>query len=196
MQNEIIVILGQKGMGKTTLALELMQERRFIFLDVRRSFTPDEIAGIGARLIRAKYDGELDSAFLEFLNGGASLVVQATPELNERIFSMVSHLTVAGRILDFWLVVDEANFYMTSHEIHPALKTIIAVGRHSALHQIYIARDYSEIHPYVRSQADEIYSFRQREPNQLKYASQLTEDWQQLRDLPPFKYVKLREKTA
>lgn len=194
MQNDIVVILGQKGMGKTTLAFELMKQQRYIFLDVRRSFTPDEIAAANAALVQPRTGEEIQQVLLTFLNTGKSIVVQGSIEVNEILLEYIAHLTVEGRQLNFWLVVDEANFYMTSHEILPAIKTIIAVGRHSQLNQIYIARDYSELHPYVRSQADEIKSFRQREPNQLKYASQLTEHWETLKDLPKFKYVNLREK--
>lgn len=194
MQNEIIVILGQKGMGKTTLAFELMQGQRYVFLDVRRSFTLDEIEQHNANLRHPHTFAEAQEDLLEFLNGGRSLVVQADLEMNEHLLELVKMLVVDGKFLDFWIVVDEANFYMSSHDILPAIKSIIAVGRQSQLHQIYIARDYSEIHPHVRSQADEIFSFRQREPNQLKYASQLTEHWEVLKELPKFKYVKLREK--
>lgn len=194
MQNEIIVILGQKAMGKTTLAFELMKGKRFIFLDVRRSFSADEIFAVDAVLTRPQTEEQINDVLLTFLNGGKSLMVQAAIEVNEIFLEKIAALTVAGRFLDFWVVVDEANFYMSSHDILPAIKTIIAVGRQSQLNQIYIARDYSEIHPHVRSQADEIYSFRQREPIQLKYAAQLTEHWETLRDLPKFKYVKLREK--
>lgn len=196
MQNEIITILGQKGMGKTSLAFELMKGKRFIFLDVRRSFTPDEIFAVDAILVKPQTGEQVQETLLTFLNGGKSLVVQSAIEVNEIFLELIAHLTVEGRHLNFWIVVDEANFYMTSHEILPPIKTIIAVGRHSELNQIYIARDYSELHPYVRSQSDEIKSFRQREPNQLKYASQLTEHWETLKDLPKFKYVNLREKTA
>lgn len=194
MQNEIIVILGQKGMGKTTLAFQLMQGKRFIFLDVRRSFEPDEIAAVGALLVKPQSPEAVKETLIAFLNGGQSLVVQSSIEANEVMLEFISFLTVDGKPLNFWLVIDEANFYMTSHEILPSIKTMIAVGRHSQLNQIYIARDYSEIHPYVRSQADEIKSFRQREPNQLKYAAQLSEHAEMLRDLPKFKYVNLREK--
>lgn len=194
MQNEIIVILGQKGMGKTTLAFELMRDKRFIFFDVRRSFSPEEIFAVNAILVKPQTVEQVRETLLTFLNGGASIVVQSAIEVNEIFLEMIASLTIDGRHLNFWLVVDEANFYMSSHEILAPIKTIIAVGRHSELNQIYIARDYSELHPYVRSQADEIKSFRQREPNQLKYASQLTEHWEQLRDLPKFKYIDLREK--
>lgn len=194
MQNEIIVVLGQKAMGKTTLAFELMKGKRFIFLDVRRSFTPDEIFVVDAILVKPRTPEQVQETLLTFLNGGKSIVVQSAIEVNEIILEYVAQLTVDGRMLNFWIVIDEANFYMSSHDILPSIKTIIAVGRQSQLNQIYIARDYSEIHPHVRSQADEIYSFRQREPNQLKYASQLTEHWETLKDLPKFKYVKLREK--
>lgn len=194
MQNDIVVILGQKGMGKTTLAFELMKGKRFIFLDVRRSFEPSEIFAVDAILVKPQTSEQVQDTLLTFLNGGKSIVVQAAIEVNEIFLEMIAVLTIDGRHLNFWVVVDEANFYMTSHEIHPAIKTIIAVGRHSELNQIYIARDYSELHPYVRSQADRITSFRQREPNQLKYASQLTEHWETLKDLPKYKYVDLREK--
>lgn len=194
MQNEILVILGRKGMGKTTLAFELMKGQRYIFLDVRRSFTPDEIFAQDAILVRPRTVEQAQETLLTFLNGGKSIVVQSSEEVNEIIIEMVAHLTMEGRALNFWLVVDEANFYMSSHELLPAIKTIIAVGRQSQLNQIYIARDSTELHPHVRSQADEIYSFQQREPNQLKYASQLTEHWETLKDLPKFKYIKLREK--
>lgn len=193
MQNEILVILGQKAMGKTTLAFELMQGKRYIFLDVRRTFASDEIAQHGAMLVKPTFN-EVDETLLPFLNGGQSLVVQTDLDTMEIILDRIAFLTVQGRMLNFWLVVDEANFYMSSHDILPSIKSMIAVGRQSQLNQIYIARDYSEIHPHVRSQADEIYSFRQREPNQLKYAAQLTEHWEVLKDLKKFKYVKLREK--
>lgn len=194
MQNEILVILGQKAMGKTTLAFELMQGKRYIFLDVRRTFDPQEIAQHGAILVKPFTFDEVDQMLLDFLNGGQSVVVQTNLLTMEIILDKIAFLTEQGRMLNFWLVVDEANFYMSSHEILPSIKTMIAVGRQSQLNQIYIARDYSEIHPHARSQADEIYSFRQREPNQLKYASQLTEHWEVLKDLKKFKYVKLREK--
>lgn len=194
MQNEILVILGQKAMGKTTLAFELMQGKRYVFLDVRRTFDSQEIQQRGALLVKPFSYEEVDEMLVTFLNGGQSVVVQTNLGTMEIILDKIAFLTEQGRVLDFWLVVDEANFYMSSHEILPSIKTMIAVGRQSRLNQIYIARDYSEIHPHARSQADEIYSFRQREPNQLKYASQLTEHWEVLKDLKKFKYVKLREK--
>lgn len=196
MQNEIVVLLGQKGMGKTTLAFQLMQGKRYIFLDVRGCFTANEALANGGYLVQVYNEREARENVLNFLNGGTSLVIQASIELNAYIMYLIAALVVARRNLNFWLVVDESNFYMSTHEIDDSIRTFISVGRQSMLHQIYVARDSTELHPFVRSQADEILSFRQREPNQLKYAAQLSDDWEILKDLPKFHYVKLREKIA
>lgn len=153
VHNRIVLILGAKGYGKTyfarKLAVRMAGRKKILFLDVSASFRDSQYREYIVEDIEA------------FLNGRRErrLLATVSEENASEILDWLASLVPKHR-LDLVLVVDEANLFTTSHTIHPGMKKIVALGRHSGVDLILTARDPQELSPRIRSQADVIICFR------------------------------------
>lgn len=181
-QNQVILVIGMKGYGKTYFSRKLARKLgngRYLFLDVSKSFEDSE------------YDKVINWEEINlFLNGHIKSLLLTLSEENSKIVLREISRFVPEKDLNFNLVVDEVNLYGTSHILEPSLKKIIALGRHSRLNVILTARDPQEINPRIRSQADAIISFRVEETAPLKWAEERNKEKAQLlKNLPRKKFV-------
>lgn len=161
--NNIIIVVGQKGYGKTYFARLLAQKLRgghYLFLDVSASFEESAYA--------ASVDRE--SLELFFNRHMKDLLLTVSEENVLEILDIIAAM-IPEQYLDMVLVVDEVNLFCTSQKMYPALRKIVALGRHSGVDLIVTARDPQEINPRLRSQADAIVSFRLTEPAALSWAA-------------------------
>jgi len=182
VQNKIILVLGAKGYGKTyfarQLAVKLAGSRKILFLDVSASFPDSTYRDYQVSDIEAFLNSREDNRLL------ATVAEENAGEILDWLASLLPHT-----VLNMVLVIDEGNLFSTSHKIHPGLRKLIALGRHSRLDIIITARDPQELSPRIRSQADAIVCFRISRARELQWcADENPKVAAELSDLPPRVY--------
>lgn len=182
VQNKIVLVLGAKGYGKTyfarKLAAKLAGKRKILFLDVSGSFRDSLYRDYSASDIEAFLNSRMDNRLL------ATVTEENAGEILTWLASLLPHTS-----LNMVLVIDEGNLFTTSHQIHPGLRKLIALGRHSRLDIIITARDPQELSPRIRSQADAIVCFRISRARELQWCSdENPKVAAELSDLPPRAY--------
>lgn len=190
--NKIIVILGKKGEGKTYMCRYLMKGLdRFIAYDPVRQFEGgvkfwdrslllDFVINNYHAKFKAIYqpafnDDDVDTAQNEFM------------ELSR----MVQNLYNA------YFVIDEIDIYTSAFKCPAIFKNLILRGRHKGISIIATTRRHTETSRHLTAQADIIISFRQQEPNDIRYLSQFFGDKADaLPFLKPYHYIKYENGVA
>lgn len=154
IQNKIIVILGKKGCGKSTLAIQLLAQWEFKPIVIIDPLGEHSI-GVPIRI------DELD----KFKNK-SRFIIRLTP-FDEHTFSkIIRFCELKTNVLVF---IDEASFYQTTSYINPSLDKIIRYGRHYRIDIIMVARRPTELNRISTAMCDILYCFRITEPNDLDY---------------------------
>lgn len=170
IRNEIVLILGKKRKGKTTLAFNLLEDRRFIFLDPKGQLAKNNL------LVTSRMNQFDQKEFLAFLRGDRFyFVVNGRVEVcNECLDRLAALIKKRPEIvLDFVLVIDESQFFTHSNFIYPALNDLVAHGGQHSLDLVFIVREAHEVHKFIRSQTDTIISFQQDEPASLDWCEKI-----------------------
>lgn len=175
MENQIGLILGRKGLGKTTLARSLIPTfRRKVVLDSR---------GIdygGGCVVYSAAD------YLEYLRKVHErrefhIIVRprdaATPSVVFRS---------ARAMQDVVFVVDEIDRYCSAGHADPNLRWIIDYGRGQRISLIGLARRAARVSRDLSANADWIVAFQTQEPRDLDYLADFGVDTEGLSDLEPF----------
>lgn len=188
MQRDVILISGQTGTGKTTLA-------RRMFGETPRAF----LADAGFEEFPARYFGEYPSlvqhlsaigAFSDFRSSSLRLShvpfrVAYTPRLNEHALIF----DTAVELGNLTLFLEEADRFADPGQL-PEYDEVITRGRHYGISIVAIST-----HPYglpkeLRRQATRIIAFHQDEPSDLDYlADRIGEAAYTLPQLPRFSYL-------
>lgn len=181
--NEVIVIFGKRGSGKTTLAKRLILGRKRIFIF-------DTLREYGVGLIT--YD--IFKA-MEFLVEREHKIfrISYSPELEEKkAFAYVCELLYSMK--DFTFLVEEIDNYCSAQATPELLSKIIRYGRHQAISLITTARRTADVPRLLTSQATDFYIFAHHEPRDLDYFSHLfsSEISERIRRLQDFQYLHLR----
>lgn len=187
--NELYIILGQKRMGKTTLAFELVKNKRYLFLDPR-----GQLKRNGLLDVNRVSDIPIED-LNKFLNKEIkSLAIHTHFSNYPKLFAILAKMADAQIDLDFWLVVDETQYFSDSHFLDRNLRDLIATGGQAKLNLVFIIREAQEVHKFLRSQSDYIISFRQVEPASLDWSKKLLEGAEnELPKLSRLEYVYLRK---
>lgn len=188
--NRVVLIVGQKRMGKTTLAFSLLGDERYLFLDPKGQLKQNHLDESVTRtetlpVVRLN----------EFFNGKLHhLGLHMPRHLYRNVFAMLASMVDEGKHLPFWVVIDETQFFADSHKMDENLEELVAVGGQAELNLMFIVRESAEIHKFMRSQSDDIISFRQTEPESLKWSAKLKAGAaDELPKLKRFEYVYLRK---
>lgn len=176
-QNQITVILGQKGKGKSTLARALVRGQKRLFVTDGRSEYTDGIIFETYRALVLYFDlysPEEIRAICRFDD----------PEEMEQLFSFIF------RYRNCCLLAEEADDYAPPDKsASPAFLRLIKKGRHEGIDIVAVTRRHAEINILLRSQADSFISFHQSDPSDLAYCKDLGFDPEALRALPMFQYL-------
>lgn len=170
IRNEIVLILGKKRKGKTTLAFNMLEDRRFIFLDPKGQLAKNNLL-VTPRV--TKFDQKEFKAFLRgdrlyyVVNGRVEICNEAL----DRLAALIKKRPEV--LLDFVLVVDESQFFTHSNYIRPSLADLVAHGGQHGLDIVFIVREAHEVHKFLRSQTDTIISFQQDEPSSLDWCEKI-----------------------
>ena len=161
MGNEIVVIFGRKGSGKTTWA------QRYV----------DEIKGEVVIVDPfAEYEGFAVYSLAEFWKAyhrpDLKRWVYRDDEIDERKFDLLCEICYGqGNIT---IVLEEVDWFCNPHYIPLNLAKTLKYGRHNNVNVVAISRRPAEIHRLITSQADKLVWFRFHEPNDLRYFEQAT----------------------
>lgn len=159
-QNLVLVVLGRKGSGKSTLVREVIREfDRVVILDY-----------IG------EYGAEVNARVIEGFEACVHELVENAKRPRFRLSLRVVDTDEALRVLSVayelprtLLVVEEASVYCTPQSLPVEVARFVRFGRHREISQVYVAQRPSMLHRDITSQADVIVSFRQHEQRDVDY---------------------------
>lgn len=195
--NKIIVILGRKGEGKTTMCRSLMDGiDRFIAYDPVRQFNngvvfndPEKLRQFIVNNYHINYRA-IYQPVIQIL-GGQENEDRALQEF-------LTLCTIVQYTMNCYFVIDEIDMYTSSNKCPVEFKNLVMRGRHRGISMICTTRRHTETSRHLTAQADIIISFRQQEPNDIKYLSQFfgAEKADLLPSLKPYHYIKYENGTV
>ncbi len=181
MKNEVILITGQRGQGKTTyLKDQIGLCNRVVIFDLLGEFTDYDTAyNLREFFEMLSEDKEENFFVLNFYD----------PKTSEENFHVVCE--AINRLQDIMFVVDEIDYFCSTHNTPKQFDEIVKRGRHQSLQLMVATRRPHEIPPIIRSQVSQLITFRQIEPRDLEYLGSIIalpgEDISKLQD---FHYIK------
>lgn len=90
---------------------------------------------------------------------------------------------------DYTIMIDEIHLFAGSTSISPLFYNLFALGRHKSLNIICATQRPYRVNPIVRSQADEVVTFRQTEKRDLELLRELGFDETEVSSLGKYKHV-------
>lgn len=189
MHNEIIVILGKKGSGKTVMARHMVSDkRRLIVYDPMRQFS-----SCGAVLVRFE---DLVAYISHNRRGHFRAVYQ--PEIpldatDDRVRAeFIRMCDLVNRLVNVYFLVDEIDNCLPPRDRENGFfKNMIQRGRHAQVSLVATTIRYTDTQRNLTAQADTIICFHTHEPSDVKYFRNyfgiMADD---LPTLPPYHYVK------
>lgn len=167
MQRRIVIVIGPSGSGKTRKVSEMMADLpRVAVFDMMRDqqYTTDTVVVLGRpsefaqaihpskKTFRVVYQPvlvtPLDNGLVE------------SPEFEPLL--KLCHLRG-----DMYFVIDEAHLWCNARNCPPELMMASLVGRHKQFSMVLIAQSFSMIHPTIRRNMDDLYTWKTVEPNDL-----------------------------
>ena len=151
MQNNISVIFGKKGSGKTTLARELIKKSNsnsIVIWDYLGDYS-----GMGEIF---KNRGDFINSFTR------EKKIYILQNFEENQFNDIAKIVYdIGKI---FFVVEEVDLICNPHFITGDFSKMIRYGRHFLIDMLFISRRPQEVNRLVTSQADNCYVFKFIEP--------------------------------
>lgn len=179
-QNKITLILGRKGTGKTTLAKQRASS-------ASRLLVVDNLVEYHQGLIFERY-GALEHYAPQNRECFACVCRFTTDDEQRRLFQLawdLGHLTLLAEEVDWYAPPSRPAKGSAAEKFLELLK----YGRHRDLSIIGVSRRPAEITRMLTSQADEIVSFQQTEPGDLKYLQKYGFRPEELAALGEFQYA-------
>jgi len=187
MTNEIVVILGKKGSGKTVMAREIVKgQSRLVVYDPMRQFS-DCGAVITSRASLIRY-------LWENRRGRFRAVYQPHIGLDDRDVVREEFREVCrymNAIQNVWFMVDEIDNCLDPRDRQNGyFKNIVQRGRHDRISIVATTIRYTDVQRGLTAQADKIICFHTHEPSDIEYFrayfGALADD---LPMLPPYHFV-------
>lgn len=180
MKNEVILITGQRGQGKTTfIKEEISKYDRVVIFDLLGEFVYYDTAYNLKDFFRMLSERKEENFFvLNYYN----------PKNSEEDFLTICK--AMNRMKDVMFVVDEIDYFCTTHSVPREFDEIVKRGRHQELQLIVATRRPHEIPPIIRSQVSQLITFRQIEPRDIDYLSGIIDLPQdEISTLPKFEFI-------
>jgi len=159
-KNEIRVILGKKGFGKTSYVIAETDElKRLVIFDYNREYTKGKIISTPFELIQQLRLNQ---------DGFFRLIYRPSDE-----FSIQQHFEFFSEIVyeipNSYVVMEEIDLVSTAGFMPEGLQKIINYGRHKAINLFAISRRAHKVPRDLTANADVIVTFNQQEPRDIKY---------------------------
>ena len=160
LKNKILVILGRKGSGKSSLAREIVKKLpRVVILDPLEEYPAIRCRTIGALV-----------SFLEEAHARPRFRVACTfGELEE----YETAVDLCREVGNMWVVMEEVNIFTDCWARDKPYLDLVRFGRHDRVSIILVAQRAAEIPKLFTSQSDAIVSFNQSEPRDLAYLASI-----------------------
>jgi YD repeat-containing protein len=189
-QSRLTVILGKRGTGKSTRLRSLIQsEPRVLLFDTLHEPTYDAFRRVNdfGRLVDVLNE---DAAIFRVAYSWQGRLSR------EEDFDYVCRAVYGSH--DLLFAVEEIDLFCSPQSMPRYLDMIISLGRHRGLSFVCASRRPKEIHPLIRSQANEIISYTQTEPGDLEWCQQVMghDLASRLPELPPFESIVWRDSAA
>lgn len=178
-EKKVILIMGQRGSGKSYLAKHLIKDcRRLLIYDTLGEYN------IGIIIENLK---EFKDFFLKVYNKNFRITYQPINPVND--FDIICDIVFETGDMTF--LVEELDTFCSSQEISDNFANIIQRGRHKDINLIGITQRPYGIPRLITSQAKTIYSFIHREPRDLEYLKAfIGEEAEKIKDLKQYEFLK------
>jgi len=174
---DVRIVVGKRGFGKSwALRGMLRTEPRVVLYDTLKEKTYNEFSRIEGFPALCRFLATNPAIFRVAYSWDGT----APRELD---FERVCEAVFCCRGLTF--AVEEVDQYCNSSFLPRHLDMIVSLGRHRDLSVWVASRRPKEIHPLIRSQANQVVSFAQTEPADLEWSRQVIGDLSA--DLPGLK---------
>lgn len=179
-EKKIILILGQRGSGKSCLAKSLIGKgNRYVIYDVLGEYSESGIV--------CESFSEFRGVFLRLYLDRFRIVYQPLNPSGD--FDKICDLLFECGDLTF--LVEEIDTFCSSQEIGDNFANIIQRGRHKEISLIGVSQRPYGIHRLITSQAKEIYSFIHREPRDIDYLkSFIGDEAEKIKDLKQYEFLR------
>jgi len=181
MKNEVILITGQRGQGKTTFIKDQIDlYDRVIIFDLLGEFTYFETANNLKEFFEILSKHRKENFFVfNYYN----------PKNSEEDFQIVCE--AINRQQEIMFVVDEIDYFCSTHQIPKEFDEIVKRGRHQALNLLVATRRPHEIPPIIRSQVSTLITFRHIEPRDVQYLKEIIDlPEEEISHLEEFNYIR------
>lgn len=163
MRNEIVVVLGKKGTGKTTWTKNFLKDRnRFIIFDYNREYgNLGYVVSSSVKLIDVIK-----------LNYDKNFRIVYQPDDTETLDQHVEHISsIAYATTNLTFVLEEADLVSDASTMPDGLAKLVNYGRHRAIDLVVLSRRAHRMPRDITANADIIITYVQREPRDIKYIS-------------------------
>lgn len=196
IKNELALILGIRGSGKTSLTKVLSLTRnRVIVLDRMRDYqTEKQIIGYNdfSREWSQIFSHSEFYCVVHFKKGQSAEVFQEeSNNILRLIYETSDRQHSQGVRLDTLIVIEELQFYCTPYFITPYLKECILTGRHYGIGMIANTQRPANIHGDFKGNADHIFAGQLAFKADVQYLrdSILQDDANRCFTLPKFNFL-------
>lgn len=166
-KNNISLIVGRKGCGKSTLANALAAgKKRLIILD------PQSEYDVGLRVVNFDQFTEAIQKY-RFAEDVKIRYFPQDKKDSKFMFSLVCD--VVYDFADVTFLIEELGYFMSATSFPASFARLVMGSRHQRISIIGVTQRATKIPRDLRSQADVIYSFQQVEPGDVKYISEFME---------------------
>jgi predicted DNA-binding protein len=178
--NEIIVVTGQRGKGKTTYIKEAIDHfDRVLVFDLMGEFTYLET-------VTSLHD--LAKSLTRYRKEPFFTLNYFSPKSSEIDFRICCKMI--GKIRDLMFVIDELDYFTTAQKSVEEFDELIKRGRHQGISILCSSRRPHELPRLVTSQVSRFVTFRHLEPRDLDYIRNLTSiEEDRIKELPDFHYL-------
>ena len=178
LRNAIVLVLGKKGSGKTTLVQKTVCAQCAPLVIIDPVYDYDDF---GAVLTVDEFESLLETAPSEL----PVVVLQDSQDELERAFEICYGLR------PHTIVIDEVHRFVNPWYMSEGLELLIREGRHRQINIIAISQGAREIPELFLAQCDALVLFQQKGKRDFQKLSHFADDEQisRIQTLPPFEYV-------